>query len=42
MIENLLKPALACEFLGTDFVFVIDVVFLNLDPAVTEASSLKV
>ena len=39
MIENLLKPALACEFLGTDFGFVVDVVLLDLNPVVTEVSS---
>ena len=39
MIENLLNPALACEFLGIDFRFVVDVVLLDLDPLVTEASS---
>ena len=39
MIENLLKPALACEFLETDFAFVVNVVLLDLDPVVTEASS---
>jgi hypothetical protein len=36
MVENLLKPGLACEFLGTDFVLMINVVLLNLDPVMTE------
>ena len=30
MIENLFEPALACEFLGADFVLMIDVVLLAL------------
>ena len=39
MIENLLKPSLACAFLGIDFLFMADVVLLNLDPVMAEASS---
>ena len=38
MMQNLLKPALACELLGADFVFVVDMVLLELDPMVTEAA----
>ena len=42
MIENLFEPALAGEFLGADFVLVIDVSLLCLNPVVAEASSQKV
>ena len=42
MVENFLKPALACEFLGTDFILVIDVILLNLDPAMIETASQQV
>ena len=42
MVENLLKPALACEFPGTHFVLMIDVVLLNLDPVMTEVASQQV
>ena len=42
MVENLLKPALVCEFPGTHFVLMIDVVLLNLDPVVTETATQRV
>ena len=39
MVENLLKPALACNFFGADLFLVIDAVLLDLDPMMTEAAS---
>jgi hypothetical protein len=38
MIENLFEPALACEFLGADFVLMIDVVSLHLSFVASEPS----
>ena len=39
MVENFLKPVLACEFLEANLFLVIDVVLLDLDPMVAEAAS---
>jgi hypothetical protein len=39
MVENLLKPALACKFLGANSFLVINMVLFDLDPVVAETAS---
>ena len=38
VVDDLLEPSLAGEFLGANLVLVIDVVLLDLDPVMTEAA----
>ena len=42
MVENLFEPAVASEFFGADFVLMVDVVLLDLNPVMTEAASWQV
>jgi hypothetical protein len=42
MVQDLFEPALTGEFLGANFVLVIDVVLLDLDPVVAEAGAEQV
>ena len=39
VVDDLLEPSLAGEFLGANLVIVVDVVLLDLDPMMTEAAS---
>ena len=39
VVDDLLEPSLAGEFLGANLVLVVDVVLLDLDPVMSEAAS---